>query len=198
MSTFWLAKTDVTVAAYERCVNAGACNKPNTDKETCNYGRRRDHPVNCVDWNQANAFCSWIGGRLPSAEEWEYAAKSGESRIFPWGNEPVSAQRANFCDRRCHQANPDFKYFDDSMDDGYAATSPVNAFPAGATKWGLLDMAGNVWNWTASDYDAKTKELRGGGWNVRPQALRASNRGWGDDPSYRDDHIGFRCGLPGF
>jgi formylglycine-generating enzyme required for sulfatase activity len=171
---FWLGKTDVTVSAYERCVNAGACTKPDTGSDACTYGRRADHPVNCVDWGQANAFCSWVGGRLPTAEEWEYAAKSGESRVYPWGDQEPNGQLANYGNTQ--------------------KTTPAGAYPAGATKWGLLDMAGNVWQWTASDYDSSKKEVRGGGWSYRPRILRASLR-YRDDPSWRGDFIGFRCGL---
>lgn len=79
------------------------------------------------------------------------------------------------------------------MDDGYAFTSPVGSYPAGASKWGLLDMAGNVWQWTASDYDATHKELRGGGWVFPPVVLRASDR-VGVDPSTWEIYLGFRCG----
>jgi formylglycine-generating enzyme required for sulfatase activity len=192
----WLGKTDVTVAAYKKCIAAGACEdiSNDDDQHRCNLKNGRlDHPMNCLDWKSAQTFCSWVGGRLPSAEEWEYAAKSGESRIFPWGNAAIDSRRANVCDKRCKAANPSLTA-DESLDDGYAATSPVGAFPAGASKWGLLDMAGNVWQWTSTDYDASNKELRGGSWSNHPQFLRVSLR-FRLVPSNRNVNVGFRCGL---
>lgn len=204
---FWLGKTDVTVAAYARCAAAGACESSihsiETEQHTCNWKNGRlDHPINCVNWNDSKRFCAWAGGRLPTAEEWEYAAKSGESRVYPWGDQPVNGQRANFCDRNCPNALSDMDkkvfrdahWIDDAENDGYAGTSPVGYFPAGVTKWGLLDMAGNVMNWTATDYDAESKELRGGGWSAQPHDLRASSRSM-YAPSYRFHFMGFRCGL---
>ena len=171
---FWLGKTDVTVAAFKHCVDAGACTAANTGG-SCNWGTgKMDHPINCVDWTQAQAFCSWSGGRLPSAEEWEYAAKSGESRIYPWGDQQPNGQLAKY-----------------GSSDG---TAPAGSYTAGASKWGLLDMAGNVWQWTASNYDADNKELRGGSWNSRPVHLRASSR-YRYDPSDGSSTFGFRCGL---
>jgi formylglycine-generating enzyme required for sulfatase activity len=139
----------------------------------CNGAARPKDPVNCIDWSEAKAFCSWIGGRLPTAEEWEYAAKSGESRIFPWGNAPPDPSKAHF----------------DSTE-----TAPVATHRAGDTKWGLSDMAGNVWEWTASDFDDAHKEVRGGGRFLFPKGLRASSRGTAE-PGERSGGIGLRCRL---
>lgn len=181
VSAFMLGKTEVTAAAYEKCVDAGACIPAFTDAENpgllgrCNYPARHDHPINCVDWEQSVAFCAWIGGRLPTAEEWEYAAKGGENRIYPWGNDPPTAALANFKS---------------------AATLAVGRHPAGASKWGLLDMAGNVEEWTATDYDSSAlrsmKELRGGSWDLWAKAVRASNHN-GIEPTVWKSGIGFRC-----
>ena len=170
VSAFSLGKTEVTVAAYETCVNAGACTVPVATLDHCNWGRGLGNlPVNCVSWHQAVSFCTWMGGRLPTAAEWEYAAKGGEPRIFPWGNESPEG-RANF---------------------DMSGTMPVGSYPQGASKWGVLDLAGNVWEWTASDYEGG-KEVRGGGWNSEPQDLRTSNRLRGD-PSFGYINFGFRC-----
>src|SRR5208282_2166264 len=108
VDALWMNVTDVTVAAYTKCVEAGSCTffAATTDLDTCNYGRRPDHPINCVDWEQAKAFCGWAGGRLPTAAEWEYAAKSGRDVIYPWGSEPVTGRRANYCDVNCPKALP--------------------------------------------------------------------------------------------
>ncbi|MBU1432048.1 SUMF1/EgtB/PvdO family nonheme iron enzyme, partial [Myxococcota bacterium] len=93
---FWIGKTEVTVKQYRACVTAGACSKPDTG-EYCNWGQsgREDHPINCVDWNQAQAFATWAGGRLPSEAEWEYAARSqGQGREYPWGNAQATCDYA--------------------------------------------------------------------------------------------------------
>ncbi len=174
----WVGKTDVTVAAYQRCVDDKGCTEPKAGSwsNNCNYGKRPDHPVNCVDWNQASAFCAWSGGtsgRLPTAEEWEYVAKGGESRIYPWGNE---------------EPNQQLVYTAGSQD----GTESIGRHPGGASKMGVLDLEGNVWQWTGSDYDSGSKEIRGGGRDGRAKHLRSScrdNRG----PSRRSDEIGFRC-----
>lgn len=206
VESFSIGVTPVTTDAYARCFAAGACTKPDDGNPNCNWGRKGDHPINCVDWDQAVAFCSWGGGRLPSATEWEYAAKSGRDVIYPWGNDPVSGRRANYCDSNCPKAlEPEFlqtwrdhNYIDFNQDDGWAGTSPVGSYPGGATPWGLLDMAGNVFEWTSSNYDASRKEVRGGSWSIFWKVIRASFRN-GRPPASRSTvngpRTGFRCAM---
>jgi len=178
---FKLADTDVTVAGYKACVQAGKCSAAKTD-QFCNWGAsgRDDHPINCVDWNQATAFCRWIGARLPTEQEWEYVASGGsEGRTYPWGNDEPG-------DRPCWQR----------LGEGKAnSTCPVGSHKASDSKWGLHDISGNVWQWTSSDYDSGNKIIRGGSWgDVDAESLRARYRGR-CDPSNTNDNIGFRCGL---
>jgi formylglycine-generating enzyme required for sulfatase activity len=169
---FLLMRTDVTVVMYARCVAAGVC-RPPAAGGACNWGveGRGDHPVNCIDWSQGKAFCAWAGGRLPSAAEWEYAAKGRESRVYPWGNEPPSGQRAHF-----------------ARSDG---TAPVRQYPGGASRDGLLDMAGNVWQLTAGEEGVGIREIRGGSWSSDAKRLRASYRGGSDGRGGAD--LGVRC-----
>jgi formylglycine-generating enzyme required for sulfatase activity len=172
----WIGRTDVTVAAYARCVSERACTAPDT-RSHCNWtvaGRER-HPINCVDWNQAMAFCEWIEGRLPTSEEWEYAAKGGQSRIYPWGDETPDASRACY-DKTCP-----------------GGTAPADSHPEGASRDGLLNMAGNLWQWVGTEEELQHTELRGGSWTTDASRLRAS---------YRDRYagsglfgVGFRCVL---
>jgi formylglycine-generating enzyme required for sulfatase activity len=178
MKAFKIARTETTVAQYAQCVAAHKCTEPNTaapNQDQCNWkvpGKESD-PVNCLDQAQAKAFCAWAGARLPTAEEWEYAAKGGEHRIYPWGDEVPDFNRCR------HGANN--------------GTKPVGSYPQSATPQGVQDMAGNVWEWTAGMFDEKLTEVRGGSWrNGQSHLMRASNRGRrpGDD---RADFIGFRC-----
>ena len=184
---FSLGKTDVTLSAYQRCVEARTCNVAATGPR-CNWGTdRRDHPINCIDFQQAIRFCNWIGGRLPTGFEWEYAAKGGESRIYPWGDEPVSGKRANHCDKSCPAE------WRSQEDDGYPATSPVGSYPEGAGRWGLADLAGNVSQWVSS-YQGPLPQHRGGSWNDKAPDLRASHKS-AEDARSQLEWIGFRCAF---
>ena len=197
--TFQMARTEVTVAQYGACVKAGKCTEPDTGRY-CNWGKpgRGEHPVNCVDWDQARAYAAWIGGRLPTEAEWEYAARSGGQAIaYPWGNEDATCERA---------------IMDDGGDGcGKDRTWPVCSKSAGNTKQGLCDMAGNVWEWVEDwkggydeapiDGSARTnggggRVIRGGGWSGTASGLRAAGRD-SDDPAYRYGSVGFRPARSG-
>ena len=192
VGSFWMAKTDATLAMYEKCVASGTCSAPITGG-SCNWkvAGREQHPINCITWTQAKTFCDWAGSRLPTADEWEHAAKGGEGRMFPWGHDPVTATRANFCEKRCFQLHIDWTWTDRTIDDGWESTSPVGSYPQGASKHGLLDMAGNAQQWTSTDAPLGTKEARGGAWDVYPRYLRSSARvellptGWFDNVTVR-------------
>ena len=97
--------TEVTVAIYDACVRAGSCTRaggPDLDP-FCNEGKpeRANHPINCVDWNQAMTYCNYIGARLPTEPEWEYAARGSDGRKYPWGNTPPNAHLLNACGDEC-------------------------------------------------------------------------------------------------
>ena len=180
VAAFCMDKTEVTAAAYGACVKQGKCSEPNSDGY-CNWGKgdRDNHPINCVDWNQATAFCAASGKRLPTEEEWEYAARGSDGRDYPWGNEAPGSQ---LCWNRQGQG-----------------TCPVGQFSAG--KFGLFDMAGNVWEWTTSgysdDYNAtrqtEARVNRGGGWfDVVPGYVRAARR-FRNPATDRHDYLGLRC-----
>jgi len=149
---------------------------------------RDDHPVVQVSASDAAAFCAFHGLRPPSEAEWEYAARGPDWRRYPWGDDPPEAadgtRRANFGTVACCAAD---------AADGFATTAPVGRFPTGASPFGLLDMAGNVWEWTASRRKSDGKViLKGGGWGNNPWALRIGIR-HGNPPDIGLDHVGIRC-----
>jgi len=127
--SFYMTKSEVTVAQYRRCVEAGACTEPDEDCDSMssesNWGvaGRDNHPVNCVNWNQATDYCGWIGGRLPSEAEWEYAARGGGRDIlYPWGDEFATCERAVMYET-CHAGDCCPAGCTDNDGDGYGMGS---------------------------------------------------------------------------
>ena len=213
LSAYCIDRTEVTVRAYAVCVAARRCVPAHVAVSPfCNRADRPDHPINCVDWNQAVAYCTWTGKRLPTEAEWEYAARGTDGRIYPWGNEAPSAKRLNACGAECvamgkRALGRDWPAMYDGSD-GWDTTAPVGSYPAGASPFGALDMAGNVWEWTGDwreDYAAgaatnrrgaatgSARVNRGGGWHGHlPGDARAAMRS-ADDPARQSNSIGFRC-----
>ncbi|MCB0205994.1 MAG: SUMF1/EgtB/PvdO family nonheme iron enzyme, partial [Anaerolineae bacterium] len=195
LNAYWIDKTEVTVAQYSRCVEAGACSParpdPNSSYCTSVDDTKFNHPINCVDWSQAVAYCGWVGRRLPSEAEWEKAARGVDGRLYPWGNQEPRSDLLNF---------------DASVD---SITTPVGQYPAGASPYGALDMAGNVWEMVADWYDENYyrssppdnpqgpdggdyRVLRGGSWVNASAYVRTADRFWA--PPYNAyDGAGFRC-----
>jgi formylglycine-generating enzyme required for sulfatase activity len=226
LSAYCIDKTEVTVAAYAACVEAKGCtpaplsvywNGASADdmklqNPFCNGDDRSDHPINCVDWDQANAYCRWASKRLPTEAEWEYAARGDDDWIYPWGNEAPSAKRLNACGSECvTMAKRDLKQDWPAMyiaSDGWETTAPAGRFPDGVSPSGALDMAGNVWEWTADWFGAyaaaaaanprgaktgSSRVTRGGSWNIQNAGDgRAGFRAW-VSPSDRVIDVGFRC-----
>ena len=198
-----LDRNEVTNARYAECVAQGACAAPmlaSSQRRAHYYGDAAfaDHPVIFVDWSRADAFCRWAGGRLPTEAEWELAARGPEPsvRTYPWGDEKPDCSRANM-------GGPEGCVGD---------TDRVGRRPAGASPFGALDMAGNVWEWTADWYDARyyekspaadpkgpeggtLKVMRGGCWMSGPDSLRVSCRK-AELPSSWAPNVGFRCAYP--
>jgi formylglycine-generating enzyme required for sulfatase activity len=153
------------------------------------------HPVVNVTWDEAQSYCEWLGGRLPTEEEWEYAARGGlDGRLFPWGDE--YQERANGR-APAVGGNP--------TGDPWLFTAPVASFEPNG--FGLYDMAGNVWEWTASrhrpthdldavegGYDQRT--IKGGSWDNSPPKLRASERAALSRSGRHNLYVGFRCLRP--
>jgi formylglycine-generating enzyme required for sulfatase activity len=208
---YWIDKYEVTNGQYKLCVDAGVCTNPHrTDSNTRlkYFGTEEyaDYPVIWVNWMLAGTYCQWAGRRLPTEAEWEKAARGTDARRYVWGNEPIDGTRANLCDVNCP-----FSYADGDYNDGSADTAKVGGYPAGASPYGALDMAGNVWEWTSTlirpyPYDANDgredpqsnpevageRVWRGGSWTNGVWWMRASLRYRSKD-WYWSPNLGFRC-----
>lgn len=197
---YWIDKYEVSNRQFTECVRLGYCFAPRdltsaTHEDYFTSEAYADYPVVHVDWNQAAAYCTWVGKRLPTEAEWEKAARGTNGLIYPWGNvlpKSVPAQIGLF-------------------EEG--DTAPVNSFPDGASPYGVFNMEGNVWEWTADQYDAyyysKSPEtnpksvtggndyvIRGFSWAYPFSTLEIFTR----NSAYMLNHaydLGFRCAASG-
>ncbi len=212
LSAFWVDQTEVTNKQYAACVSGAGCAPPsNTSSSTRSsyYGNTEfdEFPVIYVDWNQANAYCSWAGRELPTEAQWEKAASwndlTQEKYVYPWGND-FNGSLVNFCDVNCT-----FNWADKNSNDGFEDTAPVGNYSNGASPYGAYDMAGNVREWVSDWYDetyyqsspssnplgpnsGQYRVLRGGSWFLSIDLVRSAYRDRGA-PSYADNVVGFRC-----
>ncbi len=218
---------EVTAAEYGACVTKKKCRRPSnkvywpniSQRERqlyptlCTYGQKSQdkYPINCISWKMADTYCKAQGKRLPTEAEWEYAARGGEPRNHPWGDEDPTPAHLNGCDERCatwgrsHQISLPTLH---EGDDGFATLAPVGKYTKGRSPFGLYDMAGNVREWVADWHGAYPKEpqdnpsgpkvgklrvIRGAGWNVSyVSRLRPSYRG-SEVPNALSPMLGFRC-----
>lgn len=187
LSAFTVDRLEVTVGAYEECVDQGACTPRTVDALS---DQEPDHPVTGVDWDQAGAFCAWRGQRLPTEAQWEKAARGADGRLYPWGDGEPTCDLA--WSRDC---GPDL--------------APVGAHPAGQSPYGVEDLSGNAWEWVQDWYTfgayqdgptvdpegpsaGKMRVLRSASVYSTSRFLRASERNEGD-PSMPCAVCGFRC-----
>jgi formylglycine-generating enzyme required for sulfatase activity len=210
LDAYWIMRTEVTNAQYALCVDAGVCESPlNSRWDQASFARQ---PVTDVDWDQANIYAAWVGGRLPTEAEWEKACRGGieiptaplvgwgavqpnphSDRIYPWGTD-FDASLAN------------------TVETGLGTWADVGSYPKGASPYGVHDLAGNVWEWTSSepkgypydetdgredlDSDAR-RVLRGGSFFVDRRSVRCAYRGY-LGPDSRLYFSGFRVLSPGY
>jgi formylglycine-generating enzyme required for sulfatase activity len=192
LDAYWIDLTEITNAQYLACVDDGGCKPPGESQ----YYRKQalsNHPVAYVTWFDARDFCQWAGKRLPTEAEWEKAARGTDGRIFPWGDTPANERLANY-------------------DDNVNKTTPVGSYPAGASPYGLQDMAGNVWEWVNDWYSidyyrtsvrenppgpgmGDRKVLRGGSWFSLVDIVLRTHIRKKRAPEIRDYGTGFRCAF---
>ncbi len=205
VTCFHMAKHPVTNAQFEKF------DPSHKNKRMPNAGD--DHPVVYVSSLDAVKFCQWLSAqekrkyRLPTEAEWEYAARGLDGRSFPWGEKLDRGDLANFADKRTN-----FAWRDAEIDDGYAETSPVGAYPKGVSPFGIEDLAGNVWEWCLDFFalypgkermnprgpeNGAKRLYRGGSWKSRAGSLRATTRNF-NLPQYSSNDVGFRvvCECP--
>ncbi len=203
LSGYWMDKTEVTNAMYAGCVQAGGCPEKTivlSYTRDSYYGNPQfDHyPVIYVTWEQAQNYCAWAGRRLPTEAEWEVADRGPDPRMYPWGNSNPSCSLANYGEgvfpRYCAGGD----------------TTEVGKYPQGASPFGILDMGGNVWEWSADwlnpNYvvephqdplgavSGELRVIRGGAWFNEAKYLRGAFRA-GHDPEDPTEYIGFRCAV---
>jgi formylglycine-generating enzyme required for sulfatase activity len=227
LSPFCMDRKEVTVADFEACSNIGECKRAPVEVDwkdvtprqvkvysaLCNARRpdRAEHPVNCVDFERAARYCAYKGKRLPTEAEWEFSARGSDGRKYPWGDEEPDATRLNACGAECLAwagKNGESVRALYTTNDGYEGTAPVGSFPAGASPFGLLDVVGNVWEWT-SDWDGAYEKdpqvdptgpasgtrrvVRGGAFNGGFASWVRPTQRYSDRPEAQSHAYGFRC-----
>ncbi|MBX3231975.1 MAG: SUMF1/EgtB/PvdO family nonheme iron enzyme [Labilithrix sp.] len=225
---FCIDRLEVTANAYRACSDRGDCKRaPDTNRfEGMSETEHKvydplctgvapalgAHPINCVDWTMADRFCRVNDKRLPTEAEWEFAARGSDGRRYPWGDVAPGPKHLNACGRECDGWFKKNKQPSQGAlhagNDGWPTTAPVGSFPAGASRWGAEDMAGNVWEWVADWHGAyarddatdpagptegTTRVIRGGAWNGSSEAWVRSTFRFHADPGERNHGTGFRC-----
>jgi formylglycine-generating enzyme required for sulfatase activity len=182
VASFELDVTEVTVEAFQACVDAGACEpgRAATEDPDCNTGAagREEHPINCVNGSQAVAYCAWVGKRLPTEGEWKFAAWYSDGRLYPWGDE-------NPEDQLCWSGG---------SEGPRDSTCPVGSFPEDMSLFGPLDMAGNVNEFVSGTCGTEPCELFcGNAWWYIGRGGESQGCGTSGNITYGRRGNGFRC-----
>ncbi len=205
LSAFAIDVYEVTNVQYAECVAADGCSAPiaTASQARVDYYQNPEYanfPMINVKWEQAQAYCTWAGKRLPTEAEWELAARGANPGAYAWGDDDPDCSKANI-------------YHDPSMSACVGDTVAVGSYPAGASEFGLMDMTGNVWEWVADSYIEdfysvsptenplaeeanQLRTVRGGGWASNWLAVRVTSRAY-DLSFYSGLDLGFRCAMDG-
>ncbi len=217
LDAYWIDRTEVTNAQFAKCMAAGICHPKVYETTAQSYipyavhPAYQDYPAFLYEYEAAAAYCQWVGRRIPTEAEWEKAARGTDGRLYPWGND-LDCSHANyfvcneFVNKTPDPTGPRCGYSDSCK------TSQVDAYPLGASPYGVLNMAGNVWEWVSdwyqADYYANSpasnpvgpaagdyRVIRGGGANSLSQDLRVTRRASGEPQHYLDGQLGLRCAM---
>jgi formylglycine-generating enzyme required for sulfatase activity len=213
LDSFYIFKHEVTNRQYKAFVDATGHTPPEIwSRASFNHP---DQPVVCVSWNDANAFCTWAGMRLPTEAEWEKAARGSEGLAYPWGN-AWDASKLRSANSIANRPLETFNVWSSwqrtmfSVHGSEASPARVGSYPEGASPYGVMDMAGNVWEWVADWYDphyyaespernpkgpptGQRRVLRGGGWDVPKSVTYTWYRETFMPPHDKRTVTGFRC-----
>jgi formylglycine-generating enzyme required for sulfatase activity len=222
LDAFWIDQTEITNDMFNAFVAATGyvteAEKAGISAEIVGANRlhpqgpesdltgREKHPTVHMSWYDAKTYCEWVGRRLPTEAEWEKAARGTDGRTYPWGEAKPDGTLADFAD-----SNTDLYWADRTVNDGYKVTAPVDSYPAGASVYGALDMAGNAWEWVSDWYSESYyltspsinptgpetgigRVLKGGSWFSNASNIRSARRLM-DDPALGFCNGSFRCVL---
>jgi len=195
LDSYWIDQTEVTNKMYRLCMTVGRCDPPLADgfiapSDHYTDPTRVSFPITYVSWENAKVYCEWAGRRLPTEAEWEKAARGFDGRMYPWGNQEPNAELLNY-------------------NNNNGGLTKVGKFPLGASPYGVLDMAGNAWEWVYDWYsenyfnspannptgptNGEWRIARGGAFFQGASEVRPMFRNF-VSPSYRQSgDFGFRC-----
>ncbi|MDY6787819.1 MAG: SUMF1/EgtB/PvdO family nonheme iron enzyme, partial [candidate division WOR-3 bacterium] len=192
---YYISKYEITNKQYKQfCdeTNRDYPKDPDFNGMSNYFTAYPDYPVVNVDWYDAKAYCGWAGLKLPTEARWEKGARGTDARKYPWGNSEPNGDKCNLADKSLSKYE-NWDWIDKTVNDGFAYTSPVGSYKRGQSPYGLMDMAGNVYEWCSDWYgeeyyssspssnpegpsSGSSRVLRGGSWNFFDYSLRCAHR----------------------
>jgi formylglycine-generating enzyme required for sulfatase activity len=216
LDAYWIDRAEVTNVNFGKCIAAGVCHPKQYDKTATTFipypihPDYQDYPALLYEFEPAADYCQWAGRQLPTEAQWEKAARGTQALLYPWGNDLLDCTRANYY--ACNIITNDDSTAPRCGYSKYCKTTQVGDYLTGASPYGALNMAGNVWEWVADWYqpdyyanspknnpsgptDGDHRVIRGGGAKSLSQELRTTNRASGAPEHFMDGQMGFRCAM---